>query len=116
MFGAIRNANADERVIAIHLEALKAVAGAVKLFILRATAILGALGTMQNTFSRTSRKRRNATRQPWQSIAAAAPADALIALLNLPGSLPDFLEDSAHQPQAKLRRQSFRLFNLQFLQ
>jgi len=55
VFGAIRNANADERVIAIqYLEALKAVANgnASKLFIpYEATAILGALGTMQNIFT-----------------------------------------------------------------
>lgn len=55
VFGAIRNANADERVIAIqYLEALKAVANgnASKLFIpYEATAILGALGAMQNIFT-----------------------------------------------------------------
>lgn len=55
VFNAIRNANADERVIAIqYLEALKVVANgqASKLFIpYEATAILGALGTMQNIFA-----------------------------------------------------------------
>jgi len=55
VYGAIRNANADERVIAIqYLEALKVVANgnASKLFIpYEATAILGALGTMQNIFT-----------------------------------------------------------------
>ena len=51
VFGAIRNANADERVIAIqYLEALKVVANgtASKVFIpYEATAILGALGSVQ---------------------------------------------------------------------
>jgi regulator of protease activity HflC (stomatin/prohibitin superfamily) len=55
VFGAIRNANVDERVIAIqYLEALKVVANgnASKLFIpYEASAILGALGTMQDIFS-----------------------------------------------------------------
>ncbi len=58
VFGAIRNANADERVIAIqYLEALKAVANgkASKIFVpYEATAILGALGTMQNIFTNQS--------------------------------------------------------------
>lgn len=55
VFGAIRNANADERVIAIqYLEALKVVANgnASKLFVpYEATAILGALGAIQDVFT-----------------------------------------------------------------
>ncbi|MFM7174685.1 MAG: SPFH domain-containing protein [Caldilinea sp.] len=55
VFGAIRNANADERVIAIqYLEALKVVANgtASKVFIpYEATAILGALGSVQELFA-----------------------------------------------------------------
>ncbi len=55
VYGAIRNANPDQSVIAIqYLDAMKAVANgkASKLFIpYEATAILGALGTMQELFT-----------------------------------------------------------------
>ncbi len=55
VYGAIRNANPDERVIAIqYLDAMKVVANgqASKLFIpYEATAILGALGSIQEIFS-----------------------------------------------------------------
>ena len=55
VYGAIRNANPDERIIAIqYMEALKALADgrASKLFIpYEATALLGALGTIQNIFT-----------------------------------------------------------------
>jgi regulator of protease activity HflC (stomatin/prohibitin superfamily) len=55
VFGAIRNANADDRVITIqYLETLKVVANgnASKLFVpYEATAILGALGAIQDVFT-----------------------------------------------------------------
>lgn len=75
VFNAIRNANADERVIAIqYLEALKVVANgqASKLFIpYEATAILGALGAMQNIFAGQSGN--GAEPESGQKVVATSP-------------------------------------------